>query len=147
MHKWCFANFAEEMMRAQIASGRRGDKPANMCDSRQSKLYLSRVEKTTQQKFNFKYWFLLRKSWFPRLIFFCFAYQYLTEKLTKKPLKIRLFWLNTCSLNSCGESDQLVVYLNFAKNRWAKRSKSAKRSFASKIKIWNIVRRSYASRF
>jgi len=40
-------------------------------------------------------------------------------------------------LNSCGESDQLIVHLNFAKNGWAKRSK--KRKAKLRVKIFQIL--------
>jgi len=49
--------------------------------------------------------------------------------------------------NPCGESDQLIVHLNFAKNDWAKRSKNREAKLSVKNKIWNILTRSFASRF
>jgi len=51
------------------------------------------------------------------------------------------FVLMTSFINPFGESDQLIVHLNLVKNGWAKRS------FASKIQIKNILTRSFASRF
>jgi len=40
-------------------------------------------------------------------------------------------------VNPCGESDQLIVHLNFAKNGWAKRSK--KREAKLRVKILQIL--------
>ncbi len=49
--------------------------------------------------------------------------------------------------NPCGESDQLVVHLYSLKMAVRIDAKNAKRSFATKIKIRDILTRSFASHF
>jgi len=63
------------------------------------------------------------------------------RRKSKKKSKMKDFF------NPCGESDQLIVQVNFAKNGWAKRSKKREAKLRVKNKNWNILTRSFASRF
>jgi len=50
---------------------------------------------------------------------------------------LRIIFIRWLALNPCGKSDQLIVYLNVAKNGWAKRSK--KREALLRVKISLIL--------